>query len=467
KSANVAFTFGGDPGTVGGVKLLTNVSAGTVTNVTNLGGGQLGGLYTPPAATQPQVALVTAADAADPTRTYAAVAVPLSAKLDHPVTVAPNSRVILKVGGRDFGPVPADSKGRAKVPIVVPPGATTATRVQITPDGAVSEEPLDLKLPEARRVAMFPTFAGLPSDARLQVPVRAFVVTPDGRPDENANVAFSASAGTVSPARHEGAGIYVATYTPPTANVAGKATITAKLADKAPVHADSRVVPLVPVRPTKLALSAAPIPAGATAVPVTAKVTGPDGAPLAGRALSFAADGARLEGVKDLKNGEYVATFTPTGKGPVGVTASAAAVPAGNALARVLLVPARERLPADGLSSTLLTVLTVDELGAPVPNVEVDLRLVTGDGSLPERATTDQNGAARVYYTAGRKHGFVGIDAAATASGAGTRTAGVSLVQAPPSLTLPDLPVAAAAPTRAFVDEAAGAIAEMRVERAP
>ncbi|MDP2305156.1 MAG: Ig-like domain-containing protein [Pseudomonadota bacterium] len=460
KTANLDFTLvGGEPGAVSGVKLALNVSSGAVANVTNLGGGQFNGLYTAPAATSPQVALIAAVDSGDPMRTYGSLAVPLTTKVDQSVTVKPNARVILKVGGREFGPIAADSKGRAKVPIVVPPGTTQAVRVQILPDGTVSEEALDLKLPASRRIALFPTAASIPSDGRLQIPVRAMVVTPEGRPDESAQVVFSVTAGAVGPARHEGGGIYIATYTPPNGNAVLKTTLTAKLAERA-VDTDTRAVTLVPVRATKVELSAAPLPAAATSLTVTARVAGPDGAPLPARALSFTADGAKLQEVKDLKNGEYQALFTTTGKGPVEVSAAVAAPTTGNALARVVVVPSRERLPADGLSSAMLTIATLDEFGYPVPNVSVDVRVLSGDGSVPATTTTNADGIARIYYTAGRKNGFVGIEARV-----GERNAGVSIVQAPPSLALPELPVAGAASVKALADEWAGAITGLRVER--
>ncbi len=462
KTANVEIAVtGGEPAALAQVKLAHALSVGTLTNLTHLGGGQFTGLYTAPTVNVPQVALVTAVDAGDPTRGYGAVAIPLAAKVDQAVQVPAGASVLLKVGGRDFGPVTADSKGRAKVPVVVPAGTTTATRITVV-NGVPTEEPFPLSVPETRRLALFPTSVALPADGRLQVPVRVFVVTPDGRPDESAQVELAASAGTVSAVRHEGGGIYVATYAPPHGNAATKATLTAKLAGGSKAQVDTRDVPLVPTRATGLALTADPpaLPAGATSLAVVAKVTGPDGAALAGRTLKLAANGAKLAEVKDLKNGEYRAAFTPTGKGPVEVTAAVAAPPTQNPLARVVVLPARERLPPDGLSSAMLTVATVDEFGSPVAGVLVELRVVSGDGSVPATATTDAAGVAQIYYTAGRKNGLVGIDVVA-----GDRTAGVTLIQAPPDLALPDLPMPTSAATRALADELAATTATIRIER--
>jgi hypothetical protein len=461
KTANLTFEVtNGSPAALATIKLVQNVSGGTLANVTNLGGGQYGGLFTPTATTA-QVALITAADAADPSRTYAATAIPMTARIDQAIVATPKSQVILKVGGRDFGPVTTDSKGKAKLSIVVPPGVTTATRVVVGADGAPKEEPFDLKLAETRRVALFPTALALPSDGRAQVTLRAFVVTPDGRPDEAAPVTLTASAGVVGAARHEGGGIYVATWTPPYGNVATKVTLTAKLGD-AKVQVDNRVVDLVPVRATKLALTSTPpaLPPGPTTFTLTAKPTGPDGAPLPGRALVFSANGAKLQEIKDLKNGEYAATFATTGKGPVEVTGYVATPSTGNPLARVIIVPSRTVLPPDGLSSSMLTVATLDDQGYPVPDTEVTLRIVAGDGSVPEVVRTNANGMAEIYYTAGRKPGFVGIDALAN-----DRSAGVSLLQFPAGMTLPSLPIPTSAANLSLMAELGGAVGTIRIER--
>ena len=90
------------------------------------------------------------------------------------------------------------------------------------------------------------------------------------------------------------------------------------------------------------------------------------------------------------------------------------------------------------------------------------LRLVSGDGSLPPSVVTNAGGSAQIYYTAGRKNGFVGIEATAQDRGAGT-----SLVQAPPAVQIPDLPVVGDAWTRALHAELAGGTATLRVPRAP
>lgn len=463
RTASVSLNLaGGDRQALAGVDVRAAVTVGTLENVTNLGGGQFSALYTAPSTPYPQVLLITAVDKRDPGRTFGSAAVPLQGKADFPVQVGANSRVILKIAGREFGPIQADAQGRARVPIIVPPGAGTATKTEIAADGKVTEEPLDLKIPESRRLAMFPTATAVPADGRLGIPVRVLVVTPDGKPDENAVLAMTATAGSLSQPKHEGAGVYVATFTPPTSNANTQVTLTVTLPSGSTVQSDSTTLNLVPVRPAKVALSSEPATLAATAdgFKVFAKVTAPDGQGLGARAVTFNVNGGKVKEVKDLRNGDYQATFATTGTGPVELSASVATASTGNPFAHVLLVPGKDRIANDGVSPLLLTVATVDDYGYPVGNVPVNLRLLGGDGNIPSSATTGADGTVQVYYTAGRKAQAVSIEATANDA-----NAAVTVVQAPTTLALPDLPTSAPKAVATLVDEWAAATAPFRIER--
>ncbi len=464
RTATLSFNLaGGDRQALAGVDLIITANAGTVENVTNLGGGQFSALYTAPASNFPQVALITVADKRDPSMTYGSLAVPLWSKIDFPVTVAPGARAIIKIGDQQFGPIQADAQGRARVPILVAPGAALAEKISIGTDGKSVAEPMDLKPPEGKRISFVPTAAALPGDARVQVPVHAMVVTPDGRPDLTAAVVFSTTGGTIGQAKHEGNGIYTALFSPPTSASAAQVTITSALADKPEFQNASLTLSLVSVRPAKVDLTAEPtkLPASAEGFKLFAKVTGPDGVGLGARSISMAASGARIKGdVKDLRNGDYQALFTTTGNGPVEITASVAAPITGNPLSRLLIVPSRTRLNNDGMSSTMVTIVSVDEYGYPVPNVAVAVKLTTGDGTMPQQATTNGEGLAQVFYTAGRKPGLVTFEVSA-----GDLLAAAALAQVPEALALPTLPIAGSKADAGLVAEWDRALSEVRIER--
>ena len=446
-----------------GVDLVVLASSGTVTNVTHLGGGSFTALYTPPTDKRyPHLALLTVADRRDPTRSYGAIAIPLVGKADFTVSGMPNSRIVVKTSGREFGPFTADASGKAKAPLIVYPGADIATVVSVAGDQK-SESPLDLKVPNARRVQIFPMNQAVPADASAAVPVRAYVTTAQGAPDPSAQVSFTATAGTVTPARHEGGGVYGATFTPPTGTVGSQVSVQVSVADPKFTQADSRDLTLVAARPASVQLTADPPTLGADrkGFQVFAKVNGPDGAGMPRRSLSFVSDGASLQSIRDAGNGSYQASFATTGSGPVELVATVTATASGNPLRQVIALPARDHLPNDGLSSSMITVITLDEFGYPVAGVPVKLRVATGEGSLPPQATTNDAGIAQVHYTAGRTAGLVQLEVTA-----GDYTTATAILAAPMTV-MPgfSLPASGSESTLARTTAWKNIVASLRLER--
>jgi len=431
-SANLSITLsGGALASRDGGDLIFSASAGTVGALTPMGEGAYSLLYTPPAGPNPGVAVVTVSDRRDPSRTYGAVSIPLLAKRDLPVTGPAGASVLATVGARQFGPVTLDKSGKAKLPIVVAPGAGAA-KVATTTAKGTTEKSVDLKLPAVPRLRIVPLPAGLPADAGLAVPVRVFAVTPEGKADPAATVLITTTAGTVSEARHEGNGLYAATFTPPKGNAVASAVLTATLKGGGTVQVDKRTVALTPARPASLTVTATPpaIAPGTTRVMLAATVKDAAGAGLPGRQVAFKIDGGRLDGaIKDDGKGSYLVPMATSGQGPVDLVATVKAPANANPVRRILVFPTRPRLPVDGVSGTLLTILTLDEYGYPVNGVPLDLAVRRGDGSLPKKATTDEAGVAQVYYTTGRDSGLIHIEALAAG-----QSGGVALMQLPPGV---------------------------------
>ena len=122
-TASVEVRFvGGSPQFREGARLDLRTNTGTIENLTAMGEGAYTALYRAPEADVPQVAILTAVDGRDPTRTYGHVTLPLTAPKDLEVESEPDAKVMVKVGAREFGPVPTDRRGRATVPVVIPPG---------------------------------------------------------------------------------------------------------------------------------------------------------------------------------------------------------------------------------------------------------------------------------------------------------------------------------------------------------
>jgi hypothetical protein len=322
---------------------------------------------------------------------------------------------MVRIDDREYGPVPADASGRAQVPIEVRPGFVDARVISVA-NGQKLEEPLDMQVPAANRVSLFPMSASLPSDPSVTMPARAYVVTADGQPDISARVKFSSTAGALTDAVHEGNGIYRADFTPPFGNQGAAATLTVEVDDGRGPQTASQNISLIPARPGSVTLTPEPpvLMKAAKGFQVLAKVQSSDGVGMPNRTLRFIANGAEQSGAPlDLGNGDYKARFSTTGKGAVEVIATARSDGSSNPLRSVLVFPSRDRLPNDGLSSAMLTVLTLDEYGYPVSNIPVDLQVVAGEGSLPAQATTDGSGMVQVHFTAGQKAGIVRIAAKA------------------------------------------------------
>ena len=462
-SATLTFTLsGGAAQALADGDLVVQTSSGTVANLTSLGDGRFTALYTAPDKLFPHLALITMADRRDPSATFGVIALPLVGKANFPVVGMPNSRVIVKVDDREFGPIQTDATGRAQVPIIVPPGVRDAKVISVLGDQR-TEEPLDLKVPSTQRVRMFPMNQNLPADASVPVQVRAYVARAEGGSDEGAKVNFTASAGSMGEARHEGGGVYVATYSPPFGNSASQATIQVSVEDPKGTQSDAFTVNLLPARPGSITLTPEPatLSADTTGFKVFAKVNGSDGVGMANRVLRFQATGAKTKGaVKPLGSGDYEATFETTGSGPVEVVATLWADASANPLRQLVVVPSRTRLPNDGLSSTMLTVISLDGYGYPVANVPVSLNLVSGDGSVPATATTNEHGIAQIYYTAGRKPGIVHLQAKA-----GSYTNGFGLVQMPDGSGVDALPPSGDPANAALQDAWSKIITSVRVER--
>lgn len=464
--ANLSVSLkGGAQASREGASLAFSSNSGEIKNLIPMGDGRYAALYVPPAKGGPHAALIGVVDRRSPGRTYGHLAVPMTTRMSIDTKSGPGCKVLLIAGGREFGPASADAKGRAKVEVVVPPGLESV--VQRSLDcAAAGETSLPLPPVESPRVQLLPVHGGLPGDSRISVPVRAFVVTRSGEPDPGAALRLSASAGTLSPPQHEGGGVYLSTYTP-----AAVGAVTPLRIEASVVGEEKRVASvnsqLVPLRASGLQVSTEParLPKDATGFVLTARVIGPDGQGMPGRALDFKTAGARLSGeVKDMGDGTYTASFATTGRGPAEVTTSVRAPAAGNPVRDVVIIPTRARIPADGLSSSLLTVLTLDEFGYPVADAPLKLTLVQGDGQLPLQGKTDASGLTQLTYTAGRKTTVVHIEIEA-----GGRRRGISLLQAAPELAADvQLDGAALAPTpeaRAAIEAWAPIVTRTWIER--
>lgn len=415
--------------------LVVRVSSGEVTEIVAMGDGSYVARYLAPSVNYPHLALLTVVDRRDPGAVFGAFTLPLSGKVDYPVTATEGATVVLEVADRTFGPVTAGAGGRATVPIVVPPGNGRAA--QVTRDGGeTTRTDLDLRVPESRRLHFLPLPTTLPSDSRVTVPVRLLVREAAGAPDPSAAVNLTATVGRVTRPTHLGDGVYEATFTPPDSRTPVEATLQVSVPGST-VQSDAVELTLVPAMPATLDVTATPdaLPAGGTALELIARLEAADGSGLPGRELRLDLDGASLSGaVRDVGGGDYEASLRADPATSVRARLLALPPVSSNPLRRLVIIPSREQVSADGQATMPVTVVTADAFGYPVPGVAVDLTVEDGGGRLPASVTTDEAGTASVVFTAGASPALVTLRA--TARGA---LAEAALVQAD-GVDVPALP---------------------------
>jgi hypothetical protein len=153
---------------------------------------------------------------------------------------------------------------------------------------------------------------------------------------------------------------------------------------------------------------------------ITARVT-LNGQPVVGHKVGFGlSGGGSIRVVLDTtgKDGEARAVYTAGKKigialitatdTTVGISGSVSIELRSDAPAKIAIKLDKDKLPADGRSTTDLTVLVTDINDNPNDNTEVEYAIISGTGRLrDEKGITDRKGENSTRYTAGRNAGTV------------------------------------------------------------
>ncbi|HEY4730742.1 MAG TPA: hypothetical protein VIH41_06400, partial [Myxococcales bacterium] len=173
--------------------------------------------YVPPEEQLPQVAIVTAVAGND----VAWIAIPLWAEGDAVVKTRPRGKISVRIGSEEFGPVIADARGEAVVPVVVPPGVHQAHH---------GKRAIPLHIPPTRTVHLAFGEAAHAADRAQTIAVYVVAVTAEGAPRNGAAIRLWTSRGDLSPVRQRTPGLYEARLSLESGR-AGPVRVTATLDD--------------------------------------------------------------------------------------------------------------------------------------------------------------------------------------------------------------------------------------------
>ncbi len=273
----------------------------------------------------------------------------------------------------------------------------------------------------------------VPADGATGIPVYALVVDRLGQPDPRARVTFSATSGHVSQVAHQGGGMYAATYVPSFQTVAGQVTVQVAVDDPSSPQGDAMTLALMPARPESITVDASPdYVTGPGRATFTIHVTGRLGEGAPGKRLLVHLQGATSEGaVASLGGGDYQVRLETTG-GPVDAIVAAGTEGSPNRASQLLIVPAIDRVAADGTTHVALLVAVVDRFGYPIADQDVAFAIQGGDALL-DRSTihTDSSGLGLLMARTGTAPALVTV-AGRTATGL---DATGSFLQLPRSVT--------------------------------
>jgi hypothetical protein len=135
-----------------GATLRAVASSGQLTPLPPDGEDRLFG-WTPPDIRYPTWAVLLFWDAAAPDPDVGVLRLPLLGRTELEMTTERLAEVRVEVGGRAFGPVTANERGRVKVPIEVPPGVRTA-EVFATAAGRQTRRSVALEVPDTAPLAV-------------------------------------------------------------------------------------------------------------------------------------------------------------------------------------------------------------------------------------------------------------------------------------------------------------------------
>jgi len=399
-NASLRFTASGpDGGPLDDLDLLVSASAGTVQNVRGIGGGKYEALFVPPPnEIAPKVAIISVVDADHPETAVGFFTIPLVGNIPWQVNAqVANASVTMDVAGTRFGPFLTDETGNAFVPILVPPGVSTATATVVDTAGNSSgPQTVDLMVPPFKRVKIAPLTSYMPGDGAFQRPVYLNAIDLTGNGDPSATIEITPSHGEASAVTSLGDGLYQAVYTAPLVDQPTAVTLTAAIPGS---QMDVEVVSFEVVPPLPMTLSLLSDPAGVAAGDASVALTGTvepvEGGTTDYCGVNFLTNAGLMQQITTEGEGVFQADYEGNFDARTVITAMAT-VPAVNRPPETIVAFAVDDQVATN-QHTVIVAMAVDRYGLPVAGVPLRAEVLKGGGSVSGDGTTDATG--RVFFT--------------------------------------------------------------------
>ncbi len=415
-------------------KFLLRASVGTVDTPAPLGDGSWVARYTPPKGlTNPVAVVLSAADAAAPDVITGRVILPVTLRKTVSFPATPGAKLALTVGSRNFGPFATSTKGQVSFEVDLDPRERQGRLVGVNPDTSQVDQAVTLPLTIGSQLMFQPLPGSVPPGTK--VPIRIAVVDETGADRIDLNVEIKASSGEISVPWRDGT-LYTATWTAPATG--GDVSFTGVASGgegTTRVSLTGNVAIRVSGPPPSVSLTATPrvLEPTTTTVELVARVKDPSGTAVVGKAPSLSAEGGTATGTaRDNKDGSYTLNVKRTAGAPeLRVFAMPDYEASKQGAAAVVVWPAASGIrPGD---ATTLSVVVLDRLGVPVPDVEVKFALPVGDASVTPSTRTNNRGLARVALKAGGQAGLVAVRVQA-----GGAIGGTAVLLSDPAGALPD-----------------------------
>lgn len=374
--------------------LRLSVNVGSFSEPRRLGPGKYRATYLPPPTRFPQVALVAVWRETGPDARIDFLRLPLFGQTRLPVKARKGSRLRVEVGLDTFGPVTANARGEALVPIVVPPDVLEAKVTITDPNGGTTTKTVPVEVPPYNRLTAALVPHAILADGADWARVDVYYDLGGSRLAAG-RVRVVPSIGTAS-LESAGKGLYAFRYVPP-ARTSAKDVQFRVSVDGDPRAAASARLSLGLNPPARVLVRAPPAPlaagSGATAL-VGVLVLDASGLGLPAQEVAVTANGEPLGAPEYRGQGLYEVAFTaPRAYPPGGVVRLEARVkgaPAAGVANWQLEAPAAPRsvvarlapspVPADGRTDARLELDVRDAAGMPLEGAQ--LLVTASDGTV-------------------------------------------------------------------------------------